>query len=59
MFSLLCIAEYYRAQPSRQSPFSHLGSVPEVRRFLFEVCLVAAIVVQTEEPDAVEQKGEN
>lgn len=59
MFALLCVAEHYRAQQSRQTPFSHVGSVPEVCRFLFKVCLVAAIVIQAEGADVAEKKGEN
>lgn len=56
----LCrVAELYRVQRSRQFPFSHVGSVSEVFMFLFEEFLVAAIIVQEEEGDVVEKRGEN
>lgn len=59
MFPLSCVAEYYGVQQNRQSPFSHLASVLEVCRFLFEDCLVVAIIAQEEEGDVVEKRGEN
>lgn len=59
MFVLLHTAKRYRAQQRRQSPLSLLGSVPEVCRGFFEICHVAAIIVQPEEADVAEEKGVN